>query len=83
MRLGITHEETLISFFKLLFIYFWLCWICVAAWAFLQSKWDLSLAVVYALLIAVAFLVAEHGLQQWWRTDLAALQHVEPSRIRD
>ena len=38
--------------FKILFIYFWLCWFFVA-----------FLVVVCGLLIAVAFLFAEHGLQ--------------------
>ena len=39
----------------LLFIYFWLCWVFVAAHG-------LSLVVVQGLLIAVASLVAEHRL---------------------
>ena len=37
------------------FIYFWLCWVFVAARG-------LSLVAVGGLLIAVASLVAEHGL---------------------
>ena len=50
-------------FFKL--IYFWLCWVFLAArvQAFSScGERGLLFAVVRGLLIAVAFLVAEHGL---------------------
>ena len=43
---------------------FWLGWIFVAVWAFLQlQQTGYSPAVMRGLLIAVASLVAEHGLQ--------------------
>ena len=46
-----------------LFIYFWLCWVFVAAWAFSRcGERGLLFIVVRGLLIAVASLVAEHGL---------------------
>ena len=43
------------NFKKKLFIYFWLCWVFVAACG-------LSLVVVRGLLIEVTSLVVEHGL---------------------
>ena len=49
--------------FRSLF-YFWLCWVFVAARGF-SSSWDergLLFIAVRGLLIAVASLVAEHGL---------------------
>ena len=56
------------SFFFLIYIYlftylFWLCWVFVAARAFSScSERGLLFVVVHGLLIAVASLVAEHGL---------------------
>ena len=51
-----------------LFINFWLCWVFVAAWAFLQLQrvGDYSLAAVCGLLILVAFLSKGLELQQFW-----------------
>ena len=46
-------------------IYFWLCWVSVAAQAFLQLQ-QAFLAAVRRLLIAVASLVAAHGPQGPW-----------------
>ena len=47
-----------------LFIYFWLCWVFVAARGLFSSCGERGLlfVVVRGLLIAVASLVAEHGL---------------------
>ena len=46
------------------FIYFWLCWVFLAAWAFLQLwRAGSSLVAVHGLLIAVASLIGEHRLQ--------------------
>ena len=48
----------------ILLIYFWLCWVLVAVLAFSScSERGHSLVVVCRLLIAVASIVAEHGLQ--------------------
>ena len=52
-------------FFLIYFIYyFWLCWVFVAARGLFSScgEWGLLLVAVHGLLIAVASLVAEHGL---------------------
>ena len=46
----------------ILFIYFWLCWIFVAVWAFF-SLWSVGATLQCGLLIVVASLVAQHGLQ--------------------
>ena len=50
--------------FMYLFIYFWLCWVFVAARGLFSSCGERGLlfVVVRGLLIAVASLVAEHGL---------------------
>ena len=59
------HYTHLVLFFFLiyLFIYFWLHWVFVAAWAFPScSERGLLFVMVRGLLIAVASLVAEHGL---------------------
>ena len=47
-----------------LFFYFWLCWVFVAARGLFSGcgEWGLLFVVVHRLLIAVASLVAEHGL---------------------
>ena len=69
-----THVQTYIEsrifkafFFSNLFylIYFWLCWVFVAARGLFSScrEQGLLFVVVRRLLIAVASLVAEHGLQ--------------------
>ena len=55
-----------LCFFKIYFyIYFWLCWVFVAAGGLslvaVSGSYSL-LQLVYRLLIAVASLVAEHGL---------------------
>ena len=51
-------------FLKYLFIYFWLHWVFVAALRLFSSCGERGLLfiVVRGLLIAVASLVAEHGL---------------------
>ena len=56
--------EIALSFsFLFKFIYLWLCWVFVAAWAFSScGKQGLLFVVVHGLLIAVASLVVEHGL---------------------
>ena len=50
------------SFFKILFIYFWLCWVLVAAHALslVTARKAYSL-VVHGILIMVASLIVEHG----------------------
>ena len=52
------------SFFIInLFIYFWLCWVFVAAWAFSScGERGLLFVAVHGLLNAVASLVVEHRL---------------------
>ena len=54
-----------ILFFWNNFIYFWLCWVIIAAWAFslVVASGGYPIVVVCGLLIEVASLVAEHGLQ--------------------
>ena len=53
-----------IYLFIILFIYFWLCWVFVAAHglSLVVASRGYSSVVVHRLLIAVASLVAEHGL---------------------
>ena len=75
-------------FFKC--IYFWLCWVFVAAYRLflIGVSRGYFLVAVHGLLIAVASLAAEHGLQvsqvqQSWCTGLVALRHVESSWTRD
>ena len=53
-----------ILFYFILFIYFWLCWVFVAVRGLFSScsKRGLLFIAVHGLLIAVASLVAEHGL---------------------
>ena len=52
------------SIFRNNFIYFWLCWVIIAAWAFslVVASGGYPIVVVCRLLIAVASLIAEHGL---------------------
>ena len=47
-----------------LFIYFWLCWVFVAAHGLFSScsEWGLLFLAVRGLLVVVASLVVEHGL---------------------
>ena len=47
------HALSDMLIFFILFLYFWQCWVFVAAWAF-------CLAAKHGLLIVVASLVAEH-----------------------
>ena len=49
-------KKTILFFF----LFFWLCWVFIAVWAFL--KWNYSLIEVHGLLIEVAFLIVVHGL---------------------
>ena len=46
------------------FLYFWLCWVFVAArrLSLVSASWGLLFVAVRGLLIAVASLVAQHGL---------------------
>ena len=48
----------------ILFFIFWLHWVFVAAWGLFSGcgEWGLLFVAVCRLLIAVASLVAEHGL---------------------
>ena len=48
----------------ILFIYFWLCWVFIAAWAFslVAESGGYSLVVVHGLFIEMASLVVEHRL---------------------
>ena len=48
----------------LIFFFFWLCWVFVAACGLFSScgEWELLFVVVRGLLIAVASLIAENGL---------------------
>ena len=45
----------------ILFVYFWLCWIFIAAWTLLGASRGCSL-VVHGLLIVVGSHVGEHRL---------------------
>ena len=46
-----------------IYFYFWLCWVFVAARAFSScGEQGLLFVAVHRLLLAVASLVAEHGL---------------------
>ena len=48
-------------------IYFWLCWVLAAVWAFSShSEQGLPLAAACGGLFVLAFLVAEHRLQGAW-----------------
>ena len=62
-----SHSSLIQFFFDInlfiLFIYFWLCWVSVAATFSSCREWGLLFVAVHGLLIAVASLVAEHGLQ--------------------
>ena len=51
------------EFFFNKFIYFWLCWVFVAACSLVAASGGHSSFAVRGLLIVVASLVAEHGLQ--------------------
>ena len=55
------YTEILIYLSIYLFIYLWLCWGCARAFSSC-GEWGLLFIVVRGLLIAVASLVAEHGL---------------------
>ena len=58
---------------KCVFTYFWLCWVFVAAWAFLWLGWaGLLFTAVCRLLIVVACLL-EHGL--WDRQAWVVVAH--------
>ena len=54
----------ILKILKILFTYFWLSWVFVAAWAFslVVVNRGYSPAAVYTLLTGVASLVAEHRL---------------------
>ena len=65
MALGLNETRVLFFFVNIiLFIYFCLCWIFIAAEAFsvVMESGGCSLVVVLGLLLAVASLVGEHGL---------------------
>ena len=59
----LTHSFFFLSYYFFL-IYFWLHWIFVAARGLfiVGGEWELLFVAVRRLLIAVASLVAEHGL---------------------
>ena len=61
---GIFFKVFFKNLFILFIIYFWLCWVFAAArWLFSScGEPGLLFVVVCGLLIAVASLVAEHGL---------------------
>ena len=62
---GSFNKEMVWGFFNLFiyYFYFWLCWVFVAARAFSScGERGLLFVAVHGLLIAVASLVAEHGL---------------------
>ena len=71
-------------FFKLIFIYFWPCWVFVVAHGLFVAEYGLSLVAVRGddslvascgILVAVASLVAERA--QWlWHRCLVAPRHV-------
>ena len=55
------YLETFLFFY--LFIYLWLHWVFIAARAFSScGEWGLLFVAVRGLLVAVASLIAEHGL---------------------
>ena len=63
-------EKREVLFWKFSFlknIYFWLCWVLVAAWglSLVAVSGSCSLAVVCGLLITVASLAAEHSSRVW------------------
>ena len=65
VRPGTAASHQLIEFYFILllnFIYFWLHWVFFAAHGLSLVEWGLLFLVVRGLLIAVASLVAEHGL---------------------
>ena len=61
-------------FFKILCVYFWLCWVFVAACglSLMAASRDHSLVVMCGLLIVVASLVAEHRLPRAKASVVAA-----------
>ena len=59
------------SFFKkkkkLYLLIYWPCWVCVAVgFSLVAASGGYSLGVMHRLLIAMASLVTEHGLQGPW-----------------
>ena len=71
-------------FFFISFIYLWLHWVFVAAcFLQLQQMGACSLIAVHELLIVVASLVVENGLQCLWYVGLIALCHLESAWTRD
>ena len=61
------HQGSPFAFF---FIYFWLCWVFVAAWLFSACReWGL-LSCSVQVLVAVASIVAEHRLQGFSRCSM-------------
>ena len=68
-----------------LFIYFWLCWVFVAVWAFFSAvaSGDCPVLAACRLLIVAASLAAGHRLNSCAITGLVALRSVGSSRIRD
>ena len=74
----LSHKENpqgSLSFFFILFTYFWLCCVFVAAWALLSFRGsrDHSSVAECGLLTVVAFAVVGHGLQG---AQASVLQHV-------
>ena len=59
------YLDLLSIFFKeiILFIYFWLCWLFIAVWAFSSCTERVILSVaMHRILMAVSSLVVEHEL---------------------
>ena len=89
-------RSTLLKTFYL-FIYFWLCWIFVLAWTFLQLKQVGPTVSLQCLGLSCCrgtsckmhglqwfwFLGSRARAQKLWRVDLVDPQHVESSWTRD
>ena len=60
-KFGISHVNLFLknNFFL---IYFWLCWVFVAAWTPVAVSWGYSRAAIFGLLTVVDSLVGQHGL---------------------
>ena len=85
--LGSGHAFRINLWFSKIFIYFWLCWVFVAAHELplVAVSGSYSLVVVCGLLIAVASLVAKHGLSSLVvaACGLAVQRHVGSFQTRD
>ena len=67
--------------FRILFIYFWLSWVFVAACGLsLDAVRDLLMVLVRRRLLLQIMGSRVCGLQRWWYTGLVTLRHVESSQ---